>query len=592
MDEYLIGLIGNLEDGPIGPGDWLPSGGNSGDVLRKNSDADYDAGWYAASSQPTADAVALFDANGNLKSGTPVEDEDVVTLYAFRNSELATEVQQIKAAFDAESTLVDATELRFSSGTIASTGAINATTTSKIRTAQGTAPVVRKGDFYESDAEYQIRVAVYTSRTMQAGAFVAFVNDFKSGRVYIPDEYTGKYASVLIQKVGATSDDISADVPAIGEHVKHYSNRQFILNAENLRQSVVTGTDINLLDPLSQTATTSNGITFAPTLDGAYTVSGTASATAYKEIRANAMDNWPFEPGKTYRAAVEGNTSGSIVWLRMFKRVNGALVDAQVFSTKDSTFFTYPEDAEGYAFRLYVYRDNTVDNTIKATVTREIPAERLRNPHNIAFFGDSIMLGANGSSATEGQWTPYSIPQTVATRLGATYSNYGVSSMGYVTTASTGQNAYDRITSSTWYDYDTFVLCFGVNDGFQPIGAFDSADESTCLGQFNKIVQYLGTTYPSKRIIVIAPFNGRNAGSFPKYWYGAPGGNAYSRGALSDTLKQACEYYNIPYIEQKNGPINGYSIQTLIGEDGVHPNNAGYIALGGWLSGEISRLIG
>lgn len=102
MDEYLIGLIGNLEDGPIGPGDWLPSGGNSGDVLRKNSDADYDAGWYAASSQPTADAVALFDANGNLKSGTPVEDEDVVTLYAFRNSELATEVQQIKAAFDAD----------------------------------------------------------------------------------------------------------------------------------------------------------------------------------------------------------------------------------------------------------------------------------------------------------------------------------------------------------------------------------------------------------------------------------------------------------------------------------------------------------
>ena len=59
-----------------------------------------------------------------------------------------------------------------------------------------------------------------------------------------------------------------------------------------------------------------------------------------------------------------------------------------------------------------------------------------------------------------------------------------------------------------------------------------------------------------------------------------------------DTLKQACEYYNIPYIEQKNSPINGYTIQTLIGTDGVHPSLEGYFQLGAWLSGEVGRLIG
>ena len=49
---------------------------------------------------------------------------------------------------------------------------------------------------------------------------------------------------------------------------------------------------------------------------------------------------------------------------------------------------------------------------------------------------------------------------------------------------------------------------------------------------------------------------------------------------------------DIPYIEQKDGPINCYSIQTLIGTDGVHPSSKGYKALGAWLSGEIARLIG
>lgn len=70
MDEYLIGLIGDLENGPIAPGDWLPAGGNSGDVLAKNSDANYDAGWYPATELlEGANLTFRVDQDGILSVG-------------------------------------------------------------------------------------------------------------------------------------------------------------------------------------------------------------------------------------------------------------------------------------------------------------------------------------------------------------------------------------------------------------------------------------------------------------------------------------------------------------------------------------------
>lgn len=213
-----------------------------------------------------------------------------------------------------------------------------------------------------------------------------------------------------------------------------------------------------------------------------------------------------------------------------------------------------------------------------------------------AMIGDSITWGRNGDISdpnASGFRTEYQIPDVLAHNLGIACDNMGVGSMGWVKTGDGDVKAYDVLSALTLSDYDAIFFCLGVNDGFSPLGAWNSEDETTIMGQFNKCIKYIMTNRPRIRVIVVAPFNGRNIGTFPDYWYGPrdnPQGYV-SRRVLSDTLKQACQYYWIPYIEQYDGPINPYSIDTLIGTDGVHPTNTGYIALGQWLSSKIGAVL-
>lgn len=326
---------------------------------------------------------------------------------------------------------------------------------------------------------------------------------------------------------------------------------------------------------------------------------GGASATSYTDVFADA-NGFPegIEAGKTYK--VTGASSN--VQFRLYQAVNGAFISSPtIFSTYSGGYMTIPETASGLRLRLYVSSGTELDEYITPFISVEVQSEYLVFPHKIAMFGDSITAGRDGDAGA-GTHTPYEIPNTVAKRLGCVVDNLGVGSMGWLAEGS-GMNAYDKISSTDLSTYDVITLCFGVNDGFRPIGDYDSTDETEVMGQFNKVINYIFTQKPAVQVIVIAPFNGCNVGSFPKYWYGNVPSTAYSRGVLSDTLKQACEYYNIPYIEQKNGPLNGFTVKkdildgngkslTYMGADGVHPSNAGYKALGGWISGEIARLIG
>lgn len=209
-----------------------------------------------------------------------------------------------------------------------------------------------------------------------------------------------------------------------------------------------------------------------------------------------------------------------------------------------------------------------------------------------AFIGDSIVWGRNGNGQATDQ-TPYTIPDAIAHNLGIVCENMGVSGMGWVHEGDGNVIAYDVVSGLTLSNYDALIISLGVNDGFNNLGTWDSTDETTIMGQFNKCINYIMTNRPQMRIVIVAPINGRGIGSFPDYWYGPrENTNGYvSRRVLSDTLKQACEYYWIPYIEQYDGPINPYSIQTLIGTDGVHPSNAGYIELGRWMSEKLGAVL-
>lgn len=210
--------------------------------------------------------------------------------------------------------------------------------------------------------------------------------------------------------------------------------------------------------------------------------------------------------------------------------------------------------------------------------------------HSIAFFGDSIMWGRDGSASASTRVT-WQIPTIVAKTLGYSCANYGVSGQGYLPTVGSPQSAFDNISTKNLSNFGALVMCYGVNDGFHVLGTWDSTDESTIMGQFNKIINHIYTQNPTMRVIVVAPFNGTNIGSYPDYWYGDRDNPPYvSRKVLSDTLKKACDYYWIPYIEQYDSPMNPKTITEYL-PDGVHPNEAGYKAIGGWLANKIRGLI-
>ena len=247
------------------------------------------------------------------------------------------------------------------------------------------------------------------------------------------------------------------------------------------------------------------------------------------------------------------------------------------------------------SFRLGVTRvdgatmtNTDVTNVISALRTYQLPG--IRSGMKIACFGDSIMWGrdGNGSASTQVSET---IPKLLSKALGCQCDNYGLGNQAYLPHSGV-VSAYDTIASVDLTKYDAMIMCFGVNDGYNDLGDWDSTDEGTIMGQFNKIVNYVFAQNPKIRLIVIAPWNGKNVGTAPDYWYGPRSHQLgyVSRRILSDTLKTACDYYWIPYIEQYDSPINPLNITTAL-PDGVHPSADFYKLLGEWLAAKIATII-
>ena len=217
-----------------------------------------------------------------------------------------------------------------------------------------------------------------------------------------------------------------------------------------------------------------------------------------------------------------------------------------------------------------------------------------------AFFGDSFTWGRDGNSSSAQAQVAKPIPAVVAERLGVVADNYGVGGMGWVQIADHAghpeTNAYGMISSTDLSDYDYIVMDFGVNDGYKPIGEWNSVDEATVAGQVNKCVTYLKTTYPTIIPIVVAPWNGRNVGSYPDYWYGdvtgltLNGGMRYSRQELRNVEARICQNAWIAFVDVYDSPINGASITEAL-PDGTHASADYYIKIGEWLAGKIGGLI-
>ena len=99
-------------------------------------------------------------------------------------------------------------------------------------------PVVSNGDFYNVLEPYEAKIAFYTNNALSPSTFVSYLsNTWANGIIFIPDDYIGKRAAILIRKKGYESSDISADVATITDYVI-YSNPDISESSDILNATV------------------------------------------------------------------------------------------------------------------------------------------------------------------------------------------------------------------------------------------------------------------------------------------------------------------------------------------------------------------
>lgn len=213
----------------------------------------------------------------------------------------------------------------------------------------------------------------------------------------------------------------------------------------------------------------------------------------------------------------------------------------------------------------------------------------------VAMFGDSITLGRDGNSS---DIISENMPFYIEKLTGWQVDNYGVGSMGWVSTQYTDQIAYDKISATTLTDYDIITLCYGVNDTQATLGTWDSTDETTICGQINKCIKYIFSQNNKARVILIAPFNTGGSGGFPDWRYPVVTAKGWSRKILSETEKQIADYYHIPFVSQDDSPYMGFGLGNengrtyqFCGTDNVHPTADGYVALGHWITAKLMDIV-
>ena len=219
-----------------------------------------------------------------------------------------------------------------------------------------------------------------------------------------------------------------------------------------------------------------------------------------------------------------------------------------------------------------------------------------KGSHRIAFFGDSVLLGTNGNG---GGPVEENIPFWVNQKTYSAFENYGEGSMGWVSTEYSQRIAYDALMDVNLSAFDVIVLCYGVNDSAATMGAWNSSDENTIMGQVNKCIKKIGADNPSARIILVGPWNGAKYGSFPEWRYAVQTSGGFTRQQLNDTIKQTAEYYHAAFIDQKDSPYNAFGIGTVqnqktgpfLGSDLIHPSPKGYKAIGEWMAAKLDAII-
>lgn len=172
------------------------------------------------------------------------------------------------------------------------------------------------------------------------------------------------------------------------------------------------------------------------------------------------------------------------------------------------------------------------------------------------------------------------------------YSNMGKS--GWSMAVVNGDGVVNTILGVA--DYSSYNLCTiacGTND-FKlnvPIGTLgvigdSNFDDSTFYGAFRKAVEYILTSSPTIRIVLMTPLQRDNAGYNVKHINSA----GHKLIDYVNAVKAVGEMYGIPVCDMySNSGFTKLTLSTYT-MDGLHPNDVGYKRMGDYLKGFLNAV--
>jgi len=430
----------------------------------------------------------------------------------------------------------------------------------------------------------EVQRAAMDAGTVTSESIIEEFEDFQSKIAAAQAAATAAQAQADRAEAAAESIDFGLDAsPTQGSSNAVSSGGVYVLK-EDLNRSLIPYNSTDVVELAHPTGRTHYGVTY--TWNGTVcTVTGTATQSSFYNIYNNESPDWMIG-GNTYYVYF----SATNVTLAVYEWHNGSIDSTPLINTKTDTEFTLSENVEAITIRIRVANNTTANESVHPIILTALPNKIIVDrsvlsrvyTKKMAIFGDSVLLGRNGDG-TASDIVKKNIPYYIHLLTSYDVDNYAVGGMGWVSTRESQTIAYDIISTTDLTNYDTVLLCFGINDSHEALGEWNSTDETTIMGQVKKCISYIGTENPSANIILVAPFITKS-GNFPSWSLETRRDNGWNMQMLSDRLEIFANFYHITFIDQQDSPMLGYGMSSLMGSDNSHPNAEGYKKLGYWLA--------
>ena len=605
--------------------------------------------WVNSSEQTTLlraiGTVEITSTGSVIQPTTPIPDLEQLLAQISTLQSATADAETAAAAMLAIDCEIPAS---FESGNITNSG----TTTTTNTRIKSTAPIlIKPGMWWNVDAAYEAGVAIFSGNEFSSANFVGYVGGSAStwynGNIVIPAEYVGKYMGIRIEKIDHTSEDISGDVPTIGNYVK-LNDPDLVLSKNNFYDYFG--------DEREQYLPERHAPSFQWEMGRRVNDNGTETDSNYSALTKTI----PVSEHTLIQNRTPSQDSDNHVFNVLIAQYkNGTyfnrtqIASGEIFTTADDVdsiklMAVYPSTEN---IRMTVPRLNS---TFAVGMVRDmIPGDGER-PVYVA-FGASTTVGAihhyTGEDVT---YTPYASPDYVGQVLGCNTYNLGQGTTGFMArdsgnkpnfmdqiynngailanadlitlTFGYGNDASAGLPFGLWNDYfpyDTeaqFYVAGATSDNAAGVTTMLSHG-ATLMGCLNWCIKWIGDHYPKATLVVIWGAPSENAqktvtvstnsasgagtsGVAPKIITVTPSANSLVE--YDEIVTTLAEKLNIPFINLVTDMLP-FSYYSSVAKDGdvyaifstkgtaespvwnSHPNEDGYKIYARFLAGRISQ---